>query len=278
MKLIADSGSSKTDWRLLSLEQKIEQFDCNGLNPDFHSSESIYQEVSNCFSMEIAKRIEEIYFYGSGSSSDSRKQIVKEGLKRHFTSASIYIEHDLLGAARAACGHEKGIAGILGTGSNCCAFDGTKIINDYRSGGYILGDEGGGVDMGKRLLKAYIEDVLPSHLQERFEGRYNTNVDEILEHIYKKTLPNRYIAQFSRFVFHHKEDAFIAKIIHSVFNDFFDYKVLRFEDSKEWPLNIVGSIGFYFQEEIRRVAKKKGIHIGRIIEKPIASLSLYHKI
>lgn len=276
MRLIADSGSSKTDWRLLSVQDKIEQYECKGLNPDFHTSESIYKEVLSCFSLDVAKKVKEIFFYGSGSSSESRKNIVKDGLKRHFSGATIYIEHDLLGAARAACGHKEGIAAILGTGSNCCAFDGTNIIKDFRSGGYILSDEGGGVDMGKRLLKAYIENALPKYLRDRFDLRYKTNVDEILENIYKEALPNRYIAQYSRFVFHHKEDIFMADLIHTVFSDFFDLKVLRFEDAKEWPLNIVGSIGFFFQEDIRRVAQQKGVYIERIIEKPIASLSLYH--
>lgn len=278
MILIADSGSSKTDWRLLQSNERIEQFSCKGLNPDFHSVDSIYEEVASCFSDDIVDTVQEIFFYGSGSSSESRKAIVREGLSKHFIKAKIHLEHDLLGAARAACGHERGIAAILGTGSNCCAFDGTNVIKEYRSGGYILGDEGGGVDMGKRVLKAYIEDDMPSQLKERFEKRYTDSVDELLENIYKKPLPNRFIAQYSRFVFHHKNDPFMASLIQSVFNDFFEVKVLRFHKEYDWPLNIVGSIGFYFQDEIRRIAHEKNIRIGRIIEKPIAALSLYHAL
>lgn len=275
MILVADSGSTKTDWRLIN-GQEIKQFECKGLNPDFNTTEDVREAVATTFDMLNKSEVSALYFYGSGCSSPSRNAIVEKGLTEVFPSAEIHVWHDLLGAARASCGKDKGLAGILGTGSNCCLFDGEEIIEEYRTGGYIMGDEGGGVYLGKKLLKAFIEERLPNELRERFIKRYDLNVDGILHNLYKEAYPNRFMASFSNFIFHHKQDPFIAQLISDSFEDYFDIQVCRFEEYKEIPLNLVGSIAFYYHDFIREVAAAKGVRVGTILEKPISGLSLYH--
>lgn len=278
MILIADSGSSKTDWRLIERNGNIKPFESRGLNPYFHTVSSISETVEQTFQSINQKAIEHIYFYGSGCSTLESKSIVEQGIMQIFNSAKIKVMHDLLGSARAACGKNAGLAAILGTGSNCCVYDGSEIVKSRPSGGYILGDEGGGVNLGKRLLKTYVEKDLPSDLAEALENRYACNHEEILENIYKKPYPNRYMAQFSRFIYHHREHFFIAELIEMEFKAFFDHQVLRYEEALQLPLNLVGSIAFYYHEYIRSIAAEKGVRVGTILEKPISGLSLFHQL
>lgn len=275
MNLIADSGSSKTDWRLIS-KGEVKQFECKGLNPDFQTEETVELELRSIFSDKMAIDVEQIFFYGSGCSSESRSAIIQKGLQAVFKNAQIEVEHDLLGAARASCGNEAGLAGILGTGSNCCLFDGTDVSREYRTGGYIIGDEGGGVSIGKGIIKAFIEDYLPKDLRDKFIRRYSLSVDDILENMYKKSSPNRFLASFSQFAFHHREHPFISDLIYDAFSEYFRKQVCRYPESKELRLNLVGSIAFYYQEIIRKVAQEFKVSVGRIVEKPISGLTLYH--
>jgi glucosamine kinase len=275
MILVADSGSTKTDWRLIDNES-IKQFSCIGLNPDFVDSEKVKNVLGDTFSQIDSSSVLEIHFYGSGCSSESRNVIIELGLKEVFPHSDIFVYHDLLGAARAACGKRQGIAGILGTGSNCCLFDGVEVVQQFKSGGFIISDEGGGVDIGKRVLKSFIEGRMPEELNERFLKRYKTTVDVILENLYKKPHPNKYLASFSRFAFHNKENPFISEILENSFSAYFQKMVTRFDQYETIPLNLVGSIAFYYQELIRKVAQNFGVQVGTILEKPISGLALYH--
>ncbi|MDB9963972.1 hypothetical protein OAD50_02735 [Vicingaceae bacterium] len=275
MILIADSGSSKTDWRLIDKEV-ISQYSCIGLNPDFVDEAIVASELNKIFGLVNKETISEIYFYGSGCSSESRNAIITKGIKNIFPAAAIHVYHDLLGAARAACGKNRGVAGILGTGSNCCLFDGDQVIQEFRSGGYILSDEGGGVDIGKRILKAFIEGRMDKDLKERFLKRYKTNVDNVLECMYKKPFANKYIANFSRFAYHNRENTFISEILQSSFRAYFKNMITRYDDYQNLPLNLTGSIAFYYQEVIRKVAQEFNVKVGNILENPISGLTLYH--
>lgn len=277
LTLIADSGSSKTDWRLIDSLGAIKQFRSKGLNPYFNSVEMVKQTVLSTFdSLELAD-IGNVHFYGAGCSTDEKNKIIETALSSVFVNAEIFVEHDLLAAARASCGREKGIAVILGTGSNCCLYDGAKIIKSYPSGGYLLGDEGGGFHLGKQLLKAFIEERLPSELRERFIKRYGISSSELLHQLYQEDFPNRYMASFSPFIFHHRQHSFMAKLIANVFRDFFDRHLVRFEECKTLPINFVGSVAYYYQEFINEQIRHFGFQQGRVIEKPISALCLYHQ-
>lgn len=275
MILIADSGSSKTDWRLIDNET-ITQFSCIGLNPNFVDESTVAEELNKTFVNLNKIEVTEIHFYGSGCSSETENQIIADGIKQVFPKAEINIYHDLLGAARAACGKNRGVAGILGTGSNCCMFDGEQIIEEFRSGGYVISDEGGGVDIGKRLIKAFIEGRMDSELENRFQKRYKINVDQILEGLYKKPFPNKYLASFSQFAFHNRENAFVSELLQNSFRSYFQNMVSRYSEYQNVPLNLVGSIAFYYQEIIRKVALEFNVQIGNILEKPVSGLTLYH--
>ncbi|MCB0802681.1 MAG: hypothetical protein KDB74_06250 [Flavobacteriales bacterium] len=276
MILVADSGSTKTDWRLINGQSILSQHICNGLNPHFHSIETVLQEVQKTFESSISTQIEQIHFYGSGASTSEKKKILSDGFQQHFPKAKIFIYHDLLGAARAACGSEKGLAGILGTGSNCCSYDGHEIVKEFRSGGFIIGDEGGGVSIGKAILKAYIENDMPQELVEKFNFQFKISYDEILDSLYKKPYPNQFLASLSHFAYHNKNHFFISAILVASFQAYFDVQVKRHENWDSLPLNLVGSIAYYYNQELKVVAEKNNIKLNTILEKPIAGLALYH--
>ncbi len=277
MIVIADSGSTKTDWRIIYGPGRIEQVEGLGLNPNFHTPKNFLQTIIDTLSKyEGVEEAKHIYFYGAGCFTVDKNTMVKNSLAEFFKVGKIQVYHDLLGAARAACLKKEGITAILGTGSNSCSFNGKEIIQNFPSGGFIIGDEGGGVNIGRRVLKSFIEGYMPNELRERFEFQYRLSIDDILRNLYENKYPNRFMASFSHFAHRHKENPFMAQQIIQEFESFFDHQILRFSQAKEWPLNAVGSIAYYYHEYLEVVAESRGVKIGNIIEKPIAALSLYH--
>lgn len=278
MLLIADSGSTKTSWRFITPDKQIFQHNTQGFNPYFQNTIQIKDELRTVLvpGMEQSHRPERIFFYGAGCSSEEKCKVVEEAIRAVFPSADVEIHHDLLGAARATCGREEGIAAILGTGSNSCLYDGNDIVEHIPSLGYILGDEGSGAHLGKALICAYIYKELPEQLAKRFEERFKPDKDQILETVYKKPLPNRYLASFSKFIFQHLGDPFIAQMVARSFNEFFDHHICKYSNYDKIRMNVVGSVGFYYSNILRAVAIERGILIDKILEAPIAGLTLYH--
>jgi N-acetylglucosamine kinase-like BadF-type ATPase len=276
MILIADSGSSKTDWALVYSKSSLQRLTSVGLNPDFHTEDSIAEEVR-----KIADQLEsvpdEIHFYGSGASSKQRQAPIQMAFEHFFPKAKVHVSHDLLGAARATLGNRKGLVGILGTGSNCCAYDGNQITKEFRSGGYILSDEGGGVYMGKLLLKAFIEDELDDTVKHSFNLEFDLDVDAILQRIYKEKMPNRFIASFSDFISRHKANHQIQQIIDENFKAFFEQKVNRFDEYQKLPLGVVGSIATHFEADLQKAADQYGCNLSIVVAKPIDALINYHQ-
>jgi glucosamine kinase len=174
------------------------------------------------------------------------------------------------------CGHKPGIAIILGTGSNSCYYDGENIVANNPSLGFILGDEGSGGYLGKKILQAFLYNEMPADLHESFKTRYPITKEEVLDNVYKKSMPNRYTATFSRFLQHHVRHPFAAQMIYDAFADFFDHHVLKYPEYKQVSVNGTGSVAFYFSDILRAVAADKGCSIGTILESPIAGLTLYH--
>ncbi len=277
MKLIADSGSTKTDWRLIKPDNSFDQTTTIGLNPYYVSVEQIQSELSNDkLLLKNSGEVKSIYFYGSGCSSEEKKKVIATALSNIFKNAEIEIQHDLLGAARALCGREAGIAAILGTGSNSCEYDGKEIVANIPSLGFVLGDEGSGAHLGKELLRAFSYNELPDDLKKKFDFRYKTTIPEILENTLQKPLANRYMAGFAKFLFHNIDHPFISKIVIKCFTEFFDRHICKYNSHKNVPVHFVGSIAYYFGDRLRYVAEEKGIVVGNILEKPIAALTLYH--
>lgn len=278
MLLIADSGSTKTDWRLVEGDKKI-QVSTQGLNPYFLNSENIQvilqQELLPHLTID-SSHSPEIFFYGAGCSAGSKKEIVKQALNALFPKSTIEIHSDLLGAARAVCGNEPGIAAILGTGSNTCYYNGTAIIENRASLGYVLGDEGSGAHIGKTFIQAYLNEEMPKELAARFYQRFQLSTADILDAVYKKPMPNRFLASFSKFIYQNLKEQFVVDMVIHCFEQFFDKHICKYPKHKELKLSCVGSVGFYYSNILRGIALRKGVAIDKIIETPIAGLTLYH--
>jgi len=276
--LIADSGSTKTDWVLLDNNSIIIQFQTIGFNPYFQSSEDIYNEIKNKLIPVLHDQlhsITQISYYGAGCSTSDKIQVVKQGLYLAFGNILSEVNHDLLAAARALCGKEKGIACILGTGSNSCFYDGKEVVENIPSVGYLFGDHGSGATIGRTFVQHYFDEKLPIHLKTAFENAgYQREI--ILEHVYKKPMPSKYLASVVSFLVNFNNDSYIKELIKNCFLIFFDAQVSKYTDAKKLPVNSVGSIGYYYKDLLTDAAKEKGFIIGNIIKSPIDGLIKYH--
>ena len=277
MILIADSGSTKTDWRLQDENKKIHQFRTIGFNPRFQSTKEISDSIAKDLVPKIvADKVNKVFYYGVACSSPDKIKIVEDALKNNFKNAKIEVNHDLLGAARALCQHNEGIAAILGTGSNSCYYDGENIKENITSLGYILGDEGGGAYMGMKLIKYYMEDELPEDLHQLFQQKYKLTNDQILDSVYSKPLPIKFFGSFTPFLLHNIRHPFINRLIYDAFNAFFQKQICKYSRHKEVKLSCTGSIAFYFVDILRQVASDCHVTLDKVIETPIAGLTLYH--
>ena len=277
MILIADSGSTKTAWRIIDQFNHIHQAGTQGFNPYFQDTSTISDNLKKELIPFLPdEQVDKIYFYGAGCSNIEKVKVIEKALLNVFPIAQVEVEHDLLAAARALCGSKPGIAAILGTGSNSCLYDGKNIVENVASLGYILGDEGSGAHLGKTFIQAYLNKELPAKLSENFYNRYKLTKDEVLEAIYKQPLPNRFLASFAKFIYQNINEPAINEMLVQCFEEFFDKHICKYKNDDSLKLSIVGSVGFYFSNIIRRVAQDKGIEIETILESPIAGLTLYH--
>lgn len=277
MILIADSGSSKTDWRVIHKDGKISQHRGVGFNPYYQTSEEMAIEMRHDFLLHLSEEIEEIFYYGAGCSAPQRNQEVKDALHTIFPAARVYVDHDLSAAAHATCGHESGIACILGTGSNSCDYDGKQIVDTRPAPGFILGDEGGGGYIGKQFLKDFIHDEMPLEVRSLVMDKFHLNAHIIQDHVYRQPFPNRYMASFCRFISEHTSIPYCYMLYYNSFLDFFAKHVKKYKDYQSKPVNFVGSIAYHNSDILRKAASDSNIHINRILESPIAGLTLYHQ-
>ncbi|WP_273211891.1 N-acetylglucosamine kinase [Runella zeae] len=278
MILIADSGATKTDWRIIDTDGNIQQAKTIGLSPYYQTSESIAQELTQHLLPSVTGIVNEIYFYGTGCAGEEPCNIVRRGLQAVFSSAhTVEVDSDMLGAARGLCGHEAGIACILGTGSNNCLYDGQYIADKIPSLGFWLGDEGSGGYLGKKVVVAFLQKEMPEELAEKFARRYGLNREIVLENAYQKPFPNRYFASFSKFVFDNRTHPFTYQLAYDAFLEFLTKYVCKLPNYQQYKVHFVGSVAFYYNDILRRAAAEKGITIGHVMETPIAGLTLYHR-
>ncbi|MFD2248596.1 BadF/BadG/BcrA/BcrD ATPase family protein [Pontibacter ruber] len=278
MILIADSGSTKTDWRILNATEVLEEAQTVGFNPMYQDTPEIYKELEASLLPQLKeKNPAQIFFYGAGCSSPERNKRVEDALRQAFPASEIHVDHDLLAAARALCGHKPGIACILGTGSNTCLYDGKDIVDNVPSLGFLLGDEGSGAYLGKLVMKAYFYREMPDELAQALKSKYNLSKDVFLDELYNSPVPSRYIATFARFAFDKRKHPVIHAMIYENFAEFFERHVCKYENYQKVPVNFVGSIAFHFSDTLKQVAKKYGAHIERIISSPSEGLIEYHQ-
>ena len=277
MILIADSGASTTDWRILDGQGKIEQAQTIGFNPYYQPIEQFDREIREVLVPQIKPDIKKIFYYGTGCSSDKNRKLIRNVLEVFFPEAHIEIWHDLLAAARALCGTEEGIACILGTGANSCYYDGTKIVDNVTSLGYILGDEGSGAYLGKKIVADYLRKDLPEKLWDQFKKRFPFDRDEILDRVYTQEMPSRFLGSFSHFIFQHVKEPYCYKLVYDSFGEFFEKNVMKYNRHDKIKAHFTGSVAFYFSDILRQVAIDKVIILKNVLESPIAGLTLYHQ-
>ncbi|MEO8794482.1 MAG: N-acetylglucosamine kinase, partial [Daejeonella sp.] len=224
MIIIADGGSTKTNWCLLNEKNEKIYFNTEGYNPYFSNTDYIVKSLKKTMPTDITyDKVTEVYYYGAGVHNDEKANIVKAALEVQFKKAKVYVGHDLLAAARALLGQKKGFAAILGTGTNTCIYDGKDVALNIDSLAYILGDEGSGCYIGKKLIADYLRGYMPKEVREVFWDTYKLTHDEILDNVYSKPLPNRFLASFSKFVYDNPVNIeYSRNIVRSSFVDFFE--------------------------------------------------------
>ncbi len=276
--LIADSGSTKTDWNLVNKTEVLQNVQTLGFNPMYQDTDDILVELRKALVPSLNdKNPGAIYFYGAGCSSPERNKKVADALQQVYPNSEIYVDHDLLSAARALCGHKPGIACILGTGSNTCLYDGANIVDNVPSLGFLLGDEGSGAYMGKLLMRAYFYRELPEELAQSIKNTFNLTKDSFLDTVYGAEVPSRYMATFAKFMHDKRKHPAVKELIYTNFENFFERHVLKYKDHTNLPVNFVGSIAFHFADILKLAAKKYGLHIETIIQSPSEGLIKYHQ-
>jgi N-acetylglucosamine kinase-like BadF-type ATPase len=278
MILVVDSGSTKADWALVASDGRVIPVHTMGLNPYFHGPDRVEAELkrSEFTSLIPLNEIKELYFYGAGCPDEHFSSIMRAGLIRVFKNAKIEVHHDLLGAARATCGRMPGISGILGTGSNSCLYDGEKVVDNVTALGHVLGDDGGGVHLGRLALRAWYYRELPLELEAEFNRAWPEGKDSVLHRIYGEEGQNVQIARFARFLIEHRDHPFAHQLIDSALREFAVRHLKKYRDWERTEVNLVGSIAELLSKEVREIFASEGLRTGRIIQKPIDRLVEFH--
>ena len=275
-KLIADSGATKAEWCLLENRRKKIIF-TQGISPYFLNAEQIHNLLLKELCPNLKKsKVDEVYYYGTGCANPANAKLVKTAIQKTFPGAWVEVTHDLMAAARSLCGNQKGIASILGTGSNSCYYNGKKIVKNSPGLGYVLGDEGSGAYLGKKVLQYYLYETFDEELTLKFEKRFNTTTIEILENVYKKPLPNRYLAGFAIFLAENRGHYMIENIIEDGLNDFFFNHLKRYKETSSLPVSFVGSIAYGFKDVLQQLCQTYKFELGRVIKNPMEGLVDFH--
>ena len=277
MKLIADSGSTKTSWKLIENSGEVKDIKTSGINPFFRTEEDIFQELSQFLLPETGTDIQEIYFYGAGIINAEKGDIIRRALNRIYPEASIETHSDVLGAARALFGDQPGIACILGTGSNACLYDGKQITHGISPLGFILGDEGSGAVMGRKLLGDYFKEVMPPRLRDDFTQRFELTREEALNRVYRTEKPNQFLAQFVPFLSEHFNSVYCQEFVQHNFMEFFERNVSKLPDYTKYSIGFIGSVAFHFSQILNNTASYFGFEEIVILKEPIDGLEKYHK-
>ena len=275
MILIADSGSTSTNWVLVEHGKSVQSLFTPGINPFYQTPEEIAGEIATLTLNVKPSSVKAIYFYGAGCVAD-KIEMVKHAIAQSFRQSQIYVESDLVAAARGLLQHKTGIACILGTGSNSCFYDGKDIVSNVSPLGFILGDEGSGAVLGKKFIADCLKNQLPEDLKNKFLTTFGLTANDIINHVYRKPFPNRYLAQFTPFLAENMAEPAIYNLIFDSFTDFFVRNVMQYPNFEEYPVSFVGSIAYYFKDILEVVAFELGITLGEIKQSPLEGLVAFH--
>lgn len=285
MILIADSGSTKVHWCLMAANGHTAEFITDGINPLFQTSDAMRNSICNQLlpqmaSMLWAGTVSHVFFYGAGCTPE-KSPFVEKAIESVFKKAKVFVASDMLGATRGLLGHEKGVACILGTGSNSCLYDGEQIIKNVPSLGFILGDEGSAATLGKRLVSDLLKNQLGDDLKERFLSQYAINQADVIEHVYRQPFPNRWLANLASFCAENIDDPRIHDLVYDHFAQFVKRNISQYytteEQKQSMPVGFVGSIAFYYRPVLEQVMSDYGFRVGQILQDPIPGLVEYHR-
>ena len=276
--LIADSGATKCEWCLIGKRKKPAPLFTQGMSPYFLNAQQVEFILRNELLPQLPDTsVEEVYYYGTGCVNPANVRMIKGVLKKVFPGAYVFVSSDLFGAARALCGTQAGLACILGTGSNSGFYNGSKIAKNSPGLGYVLGDEGSGAYLGKKVLQYYLYRTFDEEMRYRFDQQYGVDAVSILESVYKKPLPNRYLARYALFLSENRGHYMIENIIEDGLNDFFFTHLCKYGESWKYPIGFVGGVAFAFQDILRQLCDNYGFELGRVLQHPIEGLIGYHK-
>ncbi len=275
--LIADSGATKCEWCLVT-DGKRKRIFTQGISPYFLDSLQIQTLLRNELLPQLKnKDLSAIFYYGTGCTNPSNVKMIKLAIQKVFPGARVSVDSDLMAAAKSLCGDTKGIACILGTGSNSCYFNGKKIIKNSPGIGYILGDEGSGAYLGKKVIQYYLYDTFDEELKYRFDQKYALGSVVILENVYRKPLANRYLATFALFLAENRGHYMIENILEDGLNDFFFQHLCKYNESWKMPIHFVGGVAFGFRDVIKELCQSYEFELGQILKNPMDGLTKYHQ-
>lgn len=273
--LIADSGSTKTDWMLIEGNGKVRNYKTEGINPVVGDNDSIVRTIKKKFAPNVeGSVINDIYFYGAGCTAQ-HKGVVENCLKETFPNANVEVASDVLAAARALCGHKEGVACILGTGSNSCLFNGKDIVKNVSPLGYILGDEGSGAVLGRKLVSDILKRQLPGDIRDCFFEETRLTEAEIIDRVYRQPMPNKFLASLVPFIHNHHRESQIAGLLVASFREFLQRNVLQYE-RPDLPVNFIGGVAISFSDEIKVAVQIEHLTLGRVELSPQKGLVIYH--
>ncbi|MBO7048996.1 MAG: ATPase [Bacteroidaceae bacterium] len=281
MKLTVDSGSTKTDWGFFNTKDDLKVVKTQGINPCHQTEDEIRSIISSELITGIPDidlgAVSQVFYYGAGCATESICAQMAGILKEFLPNAVIIVDSDMLGAARALCGKSEGVACVLGTGSNSCLYNGSIIIDQVPSLGYILGDEGSASALGRRLIGDCLKRQLPEQVCTEFMQKYSLTKDSIIESVYRKPMANRYIASFAPFLIDKRSIPEVHKMLIQCFSEFFTRNVINYH--KPWlPVHFIGSLANSFSDELKETADSLGMTIGKIEASPMSGLVDYHSL
>ena len=274
MRLIIDAGSTKMEWILLDGNVVKQRFYTEGFNPNYSDRQCL---VEMCRGASLPNGIQSIHYYGTGCGNEQNCQTIKEVFQNQFPDADIHVTHDLMAACHAVLGHERGVACILGTGSNSCLYDGESIIEKAVSLGYLVGDEGSGMHIGREVVRAYFYGFMPEELRMKFDMEYHLALKDLIQRLYHEGQPSKYLASFAKFAGENQSHPYIQGLVKGCFKAFIEAFVLRYEACKSLKVSFVGSVAFHFQDILKESLADYGIKSGEIMQAPAEGLIKYYQ-
>lgn len=274
MRLIIDAGSTKMEWILLDGNELKSRFHTEGFNPNYSEKQCL---VKMCHGASLPNEIQSIHYYGTGCGNEQNCQLIKDVFLQRFPDAEIHVTHDLMAACHAVLGHEKGIACILGTGSNSCLYDGENILEKAVSLGYLVGDEGSGMHIGKEVVRAYFYGFMPEDLRLQFDAKYHLELKDFIHRVYHEGQPSKYLATFAKFAGENQAHPYINSLVKGCFKDFIEAFILRYENCKLLKVSFIGSVAFHLQDILKESLMEYGLTLGEIMQAPAEGLIKYYQ-